>query len=203
VAAIGVAAFTAELARTRIAWLAAVLATAVLIPPAARVAGVAHDPTTWSDIRPLLQAVHSQLRPGDVVWAHAEDAPSAEYYAISTGAPLTGALYDAPPGATCPGSPGLADAAAGRRVWFVYGYHASTASPAEEDVLYARMATVAHLEATIARPQATAWLWDFGAAPDASAPAADAGVLGCVGVVPVAVRPSGLHDGPLGSGPAT
>ena len=82
----------------------------------------------------------------------------------------------------------------------------STAPAAEEDALSARLATMAHLEATIARPQATAWLWDFGAAPDATAPDASTagdGVLGCMGVAPVEVRPTGLSQGPLGTGHAT
>jgi hypothetical protein len=198
--AIGIAGAVAAVGRAR-AGMAVAVAAALLAGPILAVGRVAHDPTTWSDVRPLLEAVRPYLRAGDLVWAHSADTPSAEYYAVSTGVAVSSTVVDDLPGGACAGSSDLAGAARGRRVWLVYGYRASTAPADEQRSLDAVFASAAHLVARIARPQATATLWDFGARPDRRPPAASG--IGCVAVAPVTVRRTGLRSGPLGSGRPT
>jgi hypothetical protein len=152
-------------------------------------------------VRPLLEAVRPYLRPGDLVWAHSADTPTATYYAVSTGVMVSSTVEDDMPVGACAGTGDLNGVARGRRVWFVYGYRASTAPAGEQLALDGVFASAAHLVSRIARPQATASLWDFGAPPDTPPPAASP--LGCVGVAPVTVRPTGLTSGPLGSGSPT
>jgi dolichyl-phosphate-mannose-protein mannosyltransferase len=182
------------------AGLVAALCVAFLVQgPIRQVGTVAHDPTTWIDLRPLLQAVRPMMRPGDVVWVHSGDAPSAAYYAISTGVAPDGVIYDGPAKGLCPGD-AVAVAARGRRVWFVFGYQSSTSDPYEQGDVEEWLGASAHLEATVRRPQATATLWDFSARPDNARPTGPF----CVGVDPSAPPvPTGLSSGPLGSGTAT
>jgi hypothetical protein len=187
-------------------WVAgfAVVAGLVLFVagPLRQVGDVAHDPTTWIDMRPLLQDVRPRMQPGDLVWTHSNDAAAAQYYAVSTGVQTAAVLFDAGPGRSCPGLAGIQGAAGDHRVWFVYGYQASNSIPGEQAAIVARLSTMAHLVGIIHRPQATAWLWDFGARPDRTS-AAPSG-LGCLGLIPVApMRPTGLASGPFGSGGAT
>jgi hypothetical protein len=200
VIAIGVAGAVAAAGRAR-AWMAVALAAALLAGPTIAVGRVAHDPTTWSDVRPLLQAVRPYLRPGDLIWAHSADTPTAVYYGVSTGAEVSSTVVDDLPGGVCAGRSDLAAVAEGHRVWLVYGYRASSAPADEQRSLDGVFASSAHLVDRIARPQATATLWDFGAPPDLRPPAPSA--IGCVGVAPVTVRPTGLRSGPLGSGRPT
>ena len=186
-------------------WGAGVVAVACVAflaqGPVRQVGSVAHDPETWIDLRPLLQAVRPLMHPGDVVWVHSGDAPSAAYYAISTGVVPVAVVYDGADVGSCPGAHSLAGAAAGHRVWFVFGYQSSTANPFEAAEIGARFEAVGHLDARVTRPQASATLWDFSVPPDAPG-LTQPGF--CVGVVaadaPVA---TGLSSGPLGSGRPT
>ena len=159
------------------------------------------DPTTWSDMRPLLQAVRPNLRPGDLVWAHSGDTPTAAYYAVATGVVVSSTVDDDLPGGACAGTGDLNAVARGQRVWFVYGYRASTAPAGEQRALEDVFASSARLVARITRPQATATLWDFGAPPAVHPPVP--AHLGCVAVSPVGVHPTGLTSGPFGSGHPT
>jgi hypothetical protein len=198
VIAVGAAAAIAVAGRAR-PW-GAVLVALILVGPAVTFARAAHDPTTWSDVRPLLLAVRPLLHPGDVVWVHSADTPTATYYARSTGVALSATVEDDLAGGACSGIGDLRAAAALHRVWFVYGYHASTAPRDEEHDLDAVFASESHRLARVTRPQATATLWDFGAPPDT---AATAPRLGCIGVTPVAVVPTGITGGPFGTGGPT
>ena len=199
VIAVGAAAASAVAGRAK-PWGAVLVATLIFVGPALTFARVAHDPTTWSDVRPLLVSVRPHLRPGDVVWVHSADTPTATYYARSTGVALSATLEDDLAGGACSGIGDLRAAAAGHRVWFVYGYHASTAPPDEEHDLDEVFASESHRLARVTRPQATATLWDFGASPDTAAAAPG---LGCIGVTPVTVVPTGITAGPFGTGGPT
>ena len=200
VIAVGVAAAIQVAGRAR-PTLAVAVAAALLAGPVLAVGRVAHDPTTWSDMRPLLQAVRPNLRPGDLVWAHSGDTPTAAYYAVATGVVVSSTVDDDLPGGACAGTGDLNAVARGQRVWFVYGYRASTAPAGEQRALEDVFASSARLVARITRPQATATLWDFGAPPAVHPPVP--AHLGCVAVSPVGVHPTGLTSGPFGSGHPT
>jgi hypothetical protein len=172
--------------------------------PVRQVGSVAHDPTTWIDLRPLLQAVRSKTGPGDLVWVHTDDAPSAAYYAVATGVAPTSVLSDGTAAGDCRGTQGLASVAAGHRVWFVFGYRSSRSIADAESAINARLAAVAHLAAEVHRPQATAWLWDFGVSPDAAGVGPLGSQLACVSLTPASPpSPTGLSTGPLGTGRPT
>ena len=184
------------------AGVVAVACVAFLVQgPIRQVGDVAHDPTTWIDLRPLLQAVRPLMRPGDLVWVHSGDAPSAAYYAISTKVTPTSVVYDGPDAQACPGDPAIAGVADKGRVWFVFGYQSSTTDGDEQAEIESWLASSAHLEGRVTRPQATATLWDFAGPPDAP----DAThALRCVSLLPAGVPvPTGLSSGPLGSGTPT
>ncbi|MHB8463771.1 MAG: glycosyltransferase family 39 protein [Acidimicrobiales bacterium] len=180
--------------------LAAVVVALVLLvhAPAHQVLNLVHHPTTFQDTRPLLQAVHRRLQPGDQIWVHAEDNAAARFYALSTGAALTHELHDEPSD-LCVGNPDLRAVGAGHRVWFVYAYHGSDAPADEEVVLVAHLRAAGHLESSLRRPSAAAYLLDFGAGPDlATASPSD---IPCISVSEAPpVRPTGLHAGPFGLG---
>jgi len=86
-------------------------------------------------------------------------------------------------------------------VWFVFGYQSSTTDGDEQAEIESWLASSAHLEGRVTRPQATATLWDFAGPPDAP----DAThALRCVSLLPAGVPvPTGLSSGPLGSGTPT
>ncbi|HEY2428773.1 MAG TPA: glycosyltransferase family 39 protein [Acidimicrobiales bacterium] len=195
----------AHRARGSTRWVSAMAATACLAAvvqgPVRQVSSVAHDPATWVDLRPLLQAVASRSAPRDGVWVHSDDAAAAAYYARSTGSIPTAVVWDGPSLQNCPGQSDLALAAAGQRVWFVFGYLSSASVPDAAAAINARLASVAHLVAEIHRPQATAWLWDFGAPADSAHLDRPAQDVACVSVTPApAPAPTGLTTGPLGRG---
>jgi len=188
--------------------VAAVLAVALVVGrPTLRVLSLARDPVVWSDLRPLLEAVHRQARPGDLVWVHEPDAASAQYYAISTGVSPTHVLRSSAPPAPCPGDPDLTAVAARRRVWVVYGYRLSTARRTERaDIVTALDRQARQLE-RISRPEATAWLFDFGQPPVSPSPstlAPSPSPLPCLRLTPASPPvPTGLSRGPLGTGGPT
>lgn len=166
--------------------------------PAAAVFGVARHPTTFQDTRPLLQAVHRQLRPGDQVWVHAEDNAAMRFYGFITGTVLTHEVQDRPAD-LCVGNPNLRSVGSGHRVWFIYAYHGSDAPIDEEPVLVEHLRSAGHLLEQLERPAAHAYLFDFSAAPDV----AGVGIhdIPCVTVtVAPTVRPTGLKTGVLGTG---
>lgn len=164
--------------------------------PGRRIEAVAHDPATWIDLRPLLQAIRGRVAPGDQVWVHSDDAPAAAYYALSTGVRTTAVLWTARRGGSCPGDP-----VAGRgRVWVVFGYQAASGVVDAPAAVDARLAPVARLLGRVRRPGVTATLWDFDAPPSGSV-GPPGGALGCMAVerAPEPV-PTGLASGPFGSG---
>ncbi|GAC1306322.1 MAG: hypothetical protein NVSMB16_02220 [Acidimicrobiales bacterium] len=176
----------------------AACAGGVAASPAGDVITLARRPTVWSDIRPLLQEIHREAAPDDLVWVHEPDLPAATYYAISVGTAPSHVLRDSAAADGCSGEPDLAGAAAGHRVWFIYGYRLSTAVKDERRALVGRFSARAKLVGQIARPDATAWLFDF-ASPGDGAVRDDP--LGCVKVSTAPdVRPSGLTTGPLETG---
>jgi len=196
--------------RKRLRWegagLAVCLAVALGQAPLRQVGGVAHDPSTWIDLRPLLQAIRPMVEPTDQVWVHNDDAPSAQYYALSTGVRTSYVLYDSVAPGECLGSPELAGTASGHRVWLIYGYVSSISPPDEAGILNARLSGLAHFVLSVHRPHVTAWLYNF------SGPAASSGLsglsgadqLGCIGLAPAPLPVStGLHVDPLGRGRLT
>ena len=173
---------------------------ALVQAPARQVGSLAHDPAIWVDLRPMLQQIHDRAQPGDQVWVHDNDAPSAAFYARATGVDPDGVVSATVPGTSCraPGEP--ARLAAGGRVWFVYGYRASNAPPGEPATIVARLAASARVVTELQRPGVSAWLLDFSAPPPAE-PSADRGRLACVSVTPVPPpQPTGLSTGPFGTG---
>lgn len=186
------------------ACLIALLVALVVVRPAAEVVSLTRDPTVWSDIRPLLQAVARRRQPGDLVWVHEPDAPAAAYYAVSVGVAPTHVLLSSAPPAACPGDRDLSRVAAGHRVWFVYGYRLSTALPGERSAIVDALDARARLVEQINRPDATAWLFDFGRPPDRALPASTRPTLPCLALDPLlAPRPTGLSRGPFGWGGPT
>ncbi|GAC1604344.1 MAG: hypothetical protein NVS3B21_33530 [Acidimicrobiales bacterium] len=137
------------------------------------------------------------------MWVHEPDLPAATYYATAVGTGPSHVLQDSPAPFGCAGEPDLAGAAGGHRVWFIYGYRLSTAAKDERRALVARLSARAKLVSQIARPDATAWLFDF-ASPSSAQVGNDTATndtLGCVTVAAVPdLRPSGLTGGPLGTG---
>ena len=204
-AALATMLFPVSTARRGLAAAALVaLVGGLVASPAATVVTLTRDPTIWSDIRPLLDAVHRRWQPGDQLWVHEPDAPPADYYAIAVGVAATAVLRTSAPPAPCPGDPDLVRAAAGRRVWMVYGYRLSTAVPGERAAIVGALSARARLVETLSRPQATAWLFDFGAPPSAAPPAGDHPGLPCLALTPAAPpTPTGLSRDPLGSGGPT
>lgn len=178
-----------------------VLVGTVVVLPAFRVLTLAGNPGIWADIRPVLQAVHRQAQPGDLLWVHEPDAPPAAYYAVAVHVVPTSVLYAAAPPGPCPGDPDLATIAAHRRVWFVYGYRLSSAVPNERAAIVTALSARARLVERISRPEATAWLFDFGAPPSGAAPGPGALCLGLIPAPPPV--PTGLTSGPLGRGGPT
>jgi len=173
---------------------------ALVQAPARQVASLAHDPAIWVDLRPMLQQIHDRSQPTDQLWVHDNDAPSAAFYARSTRVDPDGVVSATLPGTACraPGEP--ARLAAGNRVWFVYGYRASTSPPGESATIVARLAASARVVTELQGPGVTAWLLDFAEPPPVSSSTDHAG-LACVSVSPVApVPPTGLSTGPFGSG---
>jgi hypothetical protein len=180
--------------------LAAVcLATVLLLrSPTASSLSIISNPTTFNDIRPLMQAVHRDMRSGDQVWIHASDNAATRFYALITGTVLTEEIDDEPGGA-CLGNANLAGVADRHRVWLIYGYHGSGAPLDEEQALVDALRSHAHLVMSLQRPGADAYLLDFAAHPDFRRPI-DTG-LTCVTVAYTPpVIPTGLTTGPFGTG---
>ena len=193
--------------------LAAVVGVGFVVSrPTYRVLSLTRDPVIWSDLRPLLEAVHRQARPGDLFWVHEPDAASAQYYAIATGISPTHVLRSSVPPAPCPGDPDLAAVAARHRVWVVYGYRLSTAARTERADIVTGLNGLARQLERVSRPQATAWLYDFAQPPTAPPPAGSPALtsppstrsLPCLGLTPALPPvPTGLSRGPLGTGGRT
>ena len=181
-----------------------VLVGVLVTPPAVTVVTLTRDPTIWSDVRPLLSAVRRQAHPGDQVWVHEPDAPSADYYAIALGIVADHVLRTSAPPAPCPGEPDLTAVAARRRVWFIYGYRLSTAVRNERAGIVAALTARARLVEQINRPQATAWLYDFDQPPAPPPAVRDHPGVPCLALTPALPPvPTGLSRGPFGSGGPT
>ena len=88
---------------------------ALVQAPVRQVGSLAHDPAIWVDLRPMLQQIHDRAEPTDQLWVHDNDAPSAAFYARSTGVDPDGVVSAAAPGGSCPapGEPARVAAAVG------------------------------------------------------------------------------------------
>jgi len=173
---------------------------ALVQAPVRQVGSLAHDPAIWVDLRPMLQQIHHRAEPTDQLWVHDNDAPSAAFYARSTGVDPDGVVSAAAPGGSCPAPGEPARVAAAGRVWFVYGYRASTSPRGEPATIVARLAASAQVVTVLHRPGVSAWLLDFAAPPPVSRSLDHAG-MACVSVAPVPpTPPTGLSTGPFGTG---
>jgi hypothetical protein len=158
----------------------ALVVAVLVLQPVGSALSVAAHPTTWQDSRPLFQAVARARQPHDEVWIHQSDLAVGDFYGRLTGVVPTNAVQDSGVPGGCGGANlNLAGVAGPSRVWFIYGYHQSNAAPDEEQAVVAKLRSVAHLVATIRRPQTAAYLFDFAQTPDTGPANGD---LACVTV---------------------
>jgi 4-amino-4-deoxy-L-arabinose transferase-like glycosyltransferase len=137
-----------------------VASVALAVGPALAVGRVARQPLTIAEIRPVMQRVHRQLRPGDDVVVLALATQPARFYADTTGVIPTRALADGLIGSPCGGAPLTRSSFAGR-VWVLFAYRASASPADEQPAVVARLATMAHLVIVDQEPGASAYLFDF------------------------------------------
>jgi len=181
----------AALARRR---AGAVLVAAAAVPALIGGGRLVVHPMKVSEIRPVLAYVRAHG--GGVVWVQSTSLPATRYYVRAEGLTIDRVLADRPE--QCGGDPDLVDAAAGRRVWLVFGYHTRDSAPDEEHAAVARIEAVAAPLDEVHAHRASAYAVDFSSGPRYPAPLDDLPCLVTGRVAPD--PPTGLPGGPFGLG---
>jgi hypothetical protein len=178
-------------------------AIALAVGPALAVGRVARRPLTIAEIRPVMQEVHRELRPGDDVVVMALATQPVRFYADTTGVLPSAAVGDGFIGSPCGGTP-LTRASFGGRVWLLFAYRAAASPLDEQAAVVARLSsTMAHLVTAALQPGASAYLFDFSQPADdpTGAEAGNHTPLSCLDVQTVEPPPtSTLTSGPFHTG---
>jgi hypothetical protein len=171
----------------------------VALAPISDALSLARHPFTSPDTRPLLQAIHFRLRPGESIWVAWPETLVVSFYARVAEVVPNFELDDvAPSGPGCTGeSPRTA--AAGQRVWVVFGYSLSTMPSNERSIVVSQLRAAAPEVAELHRGGAAAYLFDF-ASRTVPGPNPTMSVHCLVMQAFRPLPPTGLHTGPLGTG---
>jgi hypothetical protein len=143
----------------------AVLLGVLLWAPTGHAIGLLRRPATGEELRPVLQAIHEQQRPGDLMWVYRGGIPAVRYYAPTIGVTPTARIVLARPAGRCDPRSTIRHAASRHRVWLVFGHHYSYAPPDERAMVLSLMDLVGTRSTAIHAPGVAAYLYDLTSPP--------------------------------------
>jgi hypothetical protein len=191
----------------RVRWPAAIIAGGLLVLTASHALdttwGWVRHPIRISETRQVFTALRARAQPGDEVDVHWGAGAAYLYYGPITGVVARSQVTAEPDGGTCDDPRALAPHGTGHRVWIVFGYVPGRLPRDEVDLVLSHYDVIAHRAAHIRGDHASAWLYDFAAAPDDPTGARVRIAPGERCLVPTPqgrVPRTGLRTGPFGRG---
>jgi hypothetical protein len=143
------------------------LLAAILVAPAADTVRRVGRPITIEELRPVLEQVEANRRPGDRVWLYRGAGPAFDFYAPGLGLAADDRLERVAPARPCGDIRRSLRRAArgGGRVWVVFGHQHLPRSPRERAMLLSRLDLVGTRVDALRAPGAAAYLYDLAAGP--------------------------------------